>query len=255
MGSWTGAAGRGRRRAPLTVVQVADDFDDAIRLLRDYSGADADLAGVILEVVRVTGASVSTMGFLAEETISASDRSVARLDEAQFDLGEGPCWDAVSTGAPVSLPDLRAAPARWPALEAMLRSEPIGAVHAFPMLVGSLAMGALDLYHVEPYELDDVETRQAAAIAEVLGRHVLRRALVRVVDREPPRDDSPFSRRIVHQATGFVVGQLGVSVDEATLLIQGMAFSTDRSMREVGQDILNGSRRFEVRENMIEDER
>ena len=253
--AWTNAAGRGRRPAPQVAVRMADGFDDVIRQLRDFSGADSDLTGVILEVVRVTGASVSTMGFLAAETVAASDRSAARLDEAQFDLGEGPCWDAVATGAPVSRPDLHAEPARWPALEAMLRSEPIGAVHAFPLTVGTLAMGALDLYHADPYEFDDVQRQHASAMAEALGRHVLRRALSRIGDLETPPEDSPFSRRIVHQATGFVVGQLGVSVDEATLLIQGQAFATGRTMREVGLEIVEGSRRFEVRGNMIEDER
>ena len=44
----------------------------------------------------VTGAAVSTLGdVLGSETLSASDAHAARLDEVQFDLGEGPCWDAL----------------------------------------------------------------------------------------------------------------------------------------------------------------
>lgn len=33
--------------------------------------------------------------------------TAARIDEVQFDLGEGPCWNAVATGRPVLLPYLR----------------------------------------------------------------------------------------------------------------------------------------------------
>jgi hypothetical protein len=234
---------------------MVDAFDDAISELRSYSGPDAELTAPILEIVRVTGASVSTMGFLPAETIAASDRRAARLDEAQFDLGEGPCWDAVASGLPTYEPDLRRTPPRWPALVDALSSEAIGAVYAFPMSVGALRMGALDLYHSDPHELEVIDRRRAGTIAEALGRHVLRRALSQMGDEEPPVETSPFSRRLVHQATGYVVGQLGVSVDEAALLIQGQAFATGRSMREVAVSILGGSQRFVARGDMIEDDR
>lgn len=235
---------------------MTDRHDSVMALLRDFSGDDADLADLILEVVQVTGASVSTMGFLAAETVAASDPRAARLDEAQFDLGEGPCWDAVATGRPVLEPDLQHSRERlWPALVESLRTERIGGVYAFPMSVGSLRMGAIDLYHADPQELDEQDVSRASAVAAALGRYVLRRALLRAGEVEPEEDRSAFSRRLVHQATGYVVAQLGVSAEEAVLLIQGQAFSAGRPMRDVAQGILDGRHQFTRTGNTIEDAR
>jgi len=233
---------------------MADEFDQVMEDLQRFSGDDAHLTRPILQVVRVTGAAVSTMGFLSVETIAASDRVAARLDEAQFDLGEGPCWDAVASGLPVLEPDLFSGPQHWPALADALRGERVGGVYAFPMSVGTLRMGAVDLYHAEPHALDDREVERVGSIAEVLGRHVLRRALLRMSHGEPPQETSPFSRRLVHQATGYVVARLGVSVDDAVLLLQGQAFATGLPLREVAERILNGQQGFHATGDLIEED-
>jgi len=233
---------------------VTPDFSDVFERLRSFSGPDADLTDQILRIVPATGASVATMGFLAAETVAASDPRAARLDEAQFDLGEGPCWDAVATRAPVLQPDLQGEGAvRWPALVQSLQGEGIEGVYAFPMAVGSLIMGAIDLYRTGPRPLGKDEVSRASAVAEVLSSYVLRRALARSGGEEPIPDESPFSRRMVHQATGYVMAQLGVSAAEAELLIRGRAFGSGRSMREIATEIIQGRHRFEVKGNMIED--
>ncbi len=67
-------------------------------------------------------------------------------------------------------------------------------------------------------------------LAAAVGRRVLRRAL-RATDDDVPEDRSPFSRRVVHQATGVVLAQLELSPDDAYLLIQGHAFARRTSMR------------------------
>ena len=232
------------------------DFDEVLGRLSTFSGPDAALTAPILQMVSATGASVATMGYLPVETVAASDSRAARLDEAQFDLGEGPCWDAVDTRAPVLQPDLQeSGAARWPALVHSLQREDIGGLYAFPMTVGSLVMGAVDLYRTGSQPLLNDEVFRATAIAAVLGPYVLRRALARIAGDEPAPDESPFSRRMVHQATGFVMAQLGVSASEAEMLIRGRAFASGRTMRETASGIIEGRYRFEVRGNMIEDGR
>jgi hypothetical protein len=56
-----------------------------------------ELCWRFLEMFPVSGAAVSTVGdLLGSETISASDALAFRMDELQFDPGEGPCWDAMN---------------------------------------------------------------------------------------------------------------------------------------------------------------
>ncbi|MFP3465343.1 GAF and ANTAR domain-containing protein [Leifsonia sp. SIMBA_070] len=194
-----------------------------------------------LEALPVAGTSVSTIGdLLGTETVSASDAVAARLDELQFDLGEGPCWDALRLRRPVLESDMRARPRQtWSAFSAAALEQGVVALFAFPMLVGPLQIGAIDMYARQPVTLDDAHTQEATRLADIAGRRLLQNALHRAGD-ELQEDNNPFSRRIVHQATGMVLAQLDVSADDARMVIQAHAFATNRSMMEVSREVLDG---------------
>ncbi len=133
----------------------------------------------------------------------------------QFDLGEGPCWDAVRSGHPVLEPHFSVrSSTRWPALSAAIRDDHLRSIFAFPLAVGPLRIGAVDLYSVEPVDLDQTQAKQADTMAGVIGRHVLRQAL-NAVGRDYDYRGNAYSRRIVHQATGMVLAQLDLSADDA----------------------------------------
>jgi hypothetical protein len=232
---------------------MADPFEEAAARLRG-TGDDSGMAGTLLVALPVTGASISTLGpMLGSETVSATDRQVARLDELQFDLGEGPCWEALATGAPVHEPALRTEPRHdWPAFTRAVREERVGAMFAFPLGLGPLRFGAVDLYDEQPGELSEQHTEQAAALAGIISRRVLRSVLDRAGESGSD-EPSPFSRRAVQQATGFVIAQLGVSAEDAELLLQGRAFVEGRSVREVAEDVLERRSRFTLEASSIED--
>jgi hypothetical protein len=213
--------------------------------------------GPVLDILPVTGASISTIGdFLGTQTLTASDDRAARLDELQFDLGEGPCWDALATARPVLAPDLRHGEhPTWPALLDAIRDEGIGAVYAFPLLVGPLRIGAMDLYAAEPQRPGTVAADETQALAAIVSRHVLKRALRRAGQDVDEGGSTRFSRRAIHQATGFVIAQLGISAEDAHLLIQGQAFAEGRSMIEVAEDIVERRFSFTMSGSRIEDSR
>jgi AmiR/NasT family two-component response regulator len=58
---------------------------------------------------------------------------------------------------------------------------------------------------------------------------------------------------VIHQATGFVIAQLGVPAEEAELLIRASAFAEGRSMREIAEELVARRRRFTVEGTVIED--
>jgi len=209
---------------------------------------DEGLAGAVLAALPVTGVSVATMGrLLRTETVSASDATAARLDELQFDLGEGPCWDAVAERRPVLEGSIRGAARRtWPAFSrALLDHEGVEALFAFPLLLGPLALGAMDLWCDRPGDLPDVSARRASTLADDVSRHLLRRAVRDVADdqAEEVRVDK-YSRRRVHQATGVVLAQADVSAEDAELLLRGHAFAKGVSMTEIADDVLEGRLSF-----------
>jgi hypothetical protein len=206
-----------------------------------------------LKMFPVSGAAVSTVGpLLGSETISASDALAVRVDELQFDLGEGPCWDAMNLSRPILEPDLRNPQSTtWPAFLPAILEEKVTALFAFPLSVGSLRIGAVDLYSIPPVSLNSTQSKQASAMADVVSKHVLRRAL-QLVGGEYEDLGNAFSRRLIHQATGMVLAQLSVSAEDARLIIQGHAFAQGRSMMEVAQEIVDRQLGFSRGESGIE---
>jgi hypothetical protein len=224
---------------------TSEAFDGAMEVLAREPDRPEVYWEAFLSVFPVRGAAVSTIGeLLGTETVAASDAVAARLDELQFDLGEGPCWDAMRAAQPVLVPAIRASgPGRWPAFTESALKHGVMSLFAFPLTVGSLRFGAVDLYSLDPVELSGPQARQAGALADVVSRHVLRRAL-NAIGADDGDTVTPFSRRLVHQASGVVLAQLDISADDARLVIQGHAFATSRPMMEVAQDILEGRLRF-----------
>lgn len=234
---------------------MSDAFAHAMNRLTSPGSEPSELALPIAEALPVTGAAISTMGdFLGNETVSATDRLAARIDELQFDLGEGPCWDAMKLARPVFEPDVRTHPSgAWPAFSDAIRHDEVGAIFAFPLVIGPLRLGALDLYSTRPLTLNDLHVEQSAAFATVVSRLVLHRALQQVGRDESPEADVRFSRRTIHQATGMVLAQLNLPPDEARLVIQAHAFAVGRSMQEIAEDIVERRLNFSVSDNGIEE--
>jgi len=221
---------------------MGDAFAATEEILEDPETTDAALSRSIQSVLPVTGVSVSTVGeLLGSETISASDELAERIDMLQFDLGEGPCWDAHRTGQRILVGDLAALPAsRWPLFVEAIRADGVHSIFAFPIVFGPFRLGAVDLYATRPVTLDDETTGRAQVFSDIIGRRIIRNATHGADDTTT----RPFSRRTIHQATGIVIAQLGLTAKDAYLLIQGHAFAQHRSMLEVSDDLLTGRLHF-----------
>jgi GAF domain-containing protein len=219
---------------------MAGTLEDALDSLERSKDRPTAFSEPFTELFPISGATVSTVGsLLGTETLSATDAIAARVDELQFDLGEGPCWDALARGAPVLEPDIRQHPRKiWPAFSPAVAQEDVASLFAYPLMLGTLRIGAVDMYSSSQVELDPHQSLQAQLMAAVVGRHVLRRAIEESGD-EHPTTDNAHSRRLVHQATGMVLAQLRLPADDARLVIHGHAFATNRSTMEVAEDIVN----------------
>lgn len=220
---------------------AASAFTRAQDALRS-AGAGSDLCEPILSVIPVSGAALSVLaGPASQTTVCSSDDVASRLDELQFDLGEGPCWQAMSLGEPVLRRDVRTASADWPtfvdALATDPRTESVAAMYAFPLSIGDLDIGALDLYSQNTGDLAAQHVAEASNLAGIAAWQVLKRILD---DAEGPYDASSlgYSRREIHQATGMVIVQLDIDPEDAELLLRAHAFSSGRSVAEIANDVV-----------------
>ncbi|MEJ1231271.1 MAG: GAF domain-containing protein [Galbitalea sp.] len=100
-----------------------------------------------VEQLPIDGASISVFSLAGQSTICVSDPIAARSETLQFELGEGPHWQALRSGLPVLHPDL-ADPGslEWPVFREAARAIGIGALFAFPMKMGTVTVAVVDLY-------------------------------------------------------------------------------------------------------------
>lgn len=216
-------------------------FASAALALASASSPEADFCGPFVAALGVSGAAVSTLGDpLGSETVCASDGVSAHLDELQLDLGEGPCWEALSTRRPVFEPDVQGSiETSWPLARLALYETGLGAVFAFPLIVATVNVGAIDLYSTTPATMSRQQITDATLLSAILARQVLRRALVKSNGMGEDADaDGIYSRREVHQATGMVLAQMRVSPEDALLILRAHAFATGRTVRDVAAAVV-----------------
>jgi GAF domain len=192
----------------------------------------------------VDGAGVSMLSADGNpDPVYSTDELSALIEDLQFTLGEGPCFDAKTNRAPVLISDLAAREEglaqRWPIfLEEAVRAG-VRAVFAFPLGIGASSLGTLDLYRSSPGPLDDNQLSQTLSTADALG--------IALLDKRSPDIDSgeyAWQRMTVHQAAGMVMMQMEGSIEDALLRLRATAYSEDRSINDVAADVVDGHRRF-----------
>ena len=224
-----------------------------LALLADHDpGAEtARLCRVCADVTAMSGAGIMLMsGDVPLGSVCTTDKVSARIEELQYELGEGPCVDAYRLDRPVLEPDL-AEPAtpRWlaftgPALDAGAR-----AVFGFPLHVGAVRLGALNLHRDQSGPLDEDQHADALVMADVAAQAVL----AFQADAPPGSLAAELEagadyKLVVHQAAGMVAAQLEVSVTQALIRLRAHAFGSGRPVTEVARDVVARTLRFEARD-------
>jgi hypothetical protein len=207
----------------------------------------ARLSEVCADVAGMSGAGIMLMaGDEPQGSLCSSNEVSNLIEELQFTLGEGPCVDAFHHGRPVLEPDLvDPVTPRWLAFTPPVVEAGARAAFGFPLQVGSVRLGALNLYRDRPGPLSDEQYADALVLAGVAARAVLA-----VQAQAPPGmlaaelEEGANFRFVVHQASGMVAVQLGVSVGEALLRLRSYAFGNDRLLAEVAEEVVGRQLRF-----------
>ncbi|WIV57842.1 GAF and ANTAR domain-containing protein [Amycolatopsis nalaikhensis] len=210
----------------------------------DGQGAlPARLCAECLSTLPVSGVGVALMTADGPSgvVLAATDGRARQLEELQFALGEGPCVEASCSGRPVLQPDVTVAgSARWPRFGAAVVDAGVHAIFAFPLRVGAIRVGVLDLYRDTPGPLSALDLADALAFADAATVVVLHlqdhdehggvnSALTGPID----------SQAVIHQATGMITIQLGVSLAEAMLRLRAHAYATGRTVSAVAADVVD----------------
>ncbi len=192
-----------------------------------------DLCRELTARLELLGAALNlTSGRGSAGVVAASDERCRRIDELQFSAGEGPSYDAVKYSRPVLTPDLATDEGRWPGYVSTAIEAGVGAVFAFPLQVGALCLGVLDVYAGRPGSLSDDQIAAALACA--------RRAIEILLDGAPGLGDQIDHRAEIYQAQGMVMDARGVDAAEALARMRAHAFAHGQPLYALALLILAG---------------
>jgi len=207
------------------------------------------LCDVCVEVTGATGAGIMLMsGDIPRGSVCTSDAVSTLIEQLQYELGEGPCVDAYHLDRPVSEPDLAdAATSRWPAFTGPVVDAGARAVFGFPLQVGAVRLGALNLYFDTPGSLTDEQHADAMLLAGIVAQ-----ALMLLQAGAPPGavatelEANADFQYVVHQASGMVAAQLEVTIGQALIRLRAHAFGNDRPLTDVARDVVDRRLRFDA---------
>lgn len=192
---------------------------------------------------------------LSRELIYATDSLAQQLDELQYTIGEGPCFDAYLDDSPQFHPELTsvAQASRWPTFAADATQLGAHALFAFPVPDGQRPAGVLELYRRSVGGLDAAECAAVVACTAMIGELLLsnwKHHVARFGDVEEAFDAAattgvahseaanPFTRTQIHVAGGMVAIQLDINPDEGVDRLRAYSYACGRRLSSVAADII-----------------
>jgi hypothetical protein len=121
----------------------------------------------------------------------------------------------------------------------------VKALYVFPLTLGALNVGIVELYSTTTGALDRTDRAKALVLANEAAWNLLDH-LLQVQEAATDETsltsqasaESPLSRREIHQATGMVLVQMNVTPTDALLLLRAHAFAHGKTVRAIAGDVV-----------------
>ena len=222
-----------------TLVELADtvvqDFD-VVELL-------TMLADRCVEVLDVAAAGVMLAYPGGDLRVLASSSEAMRLLELfELQSEEGPSLDCYRTGEPIVNHRLAASGGPWPRFQPRAVEAGFRSVHALPLRLGSVTIGALNVFRTDEGALNDADVAAAQALADVATIAVLHHHTGRGTQLVNEQLRHALSARVVvEQAKGKVAEDTGLDMDHAFTALRIHARSHNRRLVDVARDLIAGA--------------
>jgi GAF domain-containing protein len=154
---------------------------------------------------------------------------------------EGPCPECFRTGEAAVQMDLAAEGSLWPRFGPVALAAGFQSVHALPMRLRGVTIGALNLFRTEKGTLDESDLVAAQALSDVATIAILQhRASIQahlVVDQ---LNHALNSRVLIEQAKGILAERAGLDMEHAFSWLRKYARDHNLLLVDVAQAIIDG---------------
>jgi PAS domain S-box-containing protein len=205
------------------------------------SAALQDVAEAVITVLGCDGAGLmlaDAQGRLS--WVTATDESGRAFEQAQRDLGEGPCVEAMADGTVVAAGDVRNDP-YWLRLASVAAAHGICGVLAAPVTVGGRVIGTCNAISRMPRRWGARDLSAIGAFASVLGRLLAQAAEAsHQAELAGQLQRALESRVTIEQAKGVLMARLGVDEQDAFERLRQIARSSNRRLADVAGEVIAG---------------
>ncbi|MBB3083673.1 ANTAR domain-containing protein [Geodermatophilus sabuli] len=199
------------------------------------------MAVLVRSAVPAAGAvSISLGSPLAPQVLGSDSTAAQTFDGRQMQAGEGPCWNAYSSGEAVVTGDVDADP-RWPVLARTAADGTVRSVLAIPLPEDGVPAGVLNVYSADRNAFDATGLRIAELVAAAVSG-----VLQTVAERESLRtlaanlEKALTSRAVIDQAKGVLMARLGVGADDAFARLVTLSNRLNVKLRDLAQLVVEG---------------
>jgi GAF domain-containing protein len=227
--------------ADLSLTELSELFTDLGRDLQPHDDPEAVLSRLTsLAVRRVPGAEYSGVTIGAKDrsfvTVAATAEVVERIDEIQYELGTGPCVDALVENSTYNAGDLRSDP-RWPEFgHRAAEATGILSMLSFRLYQESHRdlIAGLNMYSHQPNAFDAI----SETIGLLLATHgAAAAARAHAEQRARNLEIALKTSREIGIAMGILMNASKLTRDQAFDLLRIASQHTHRKLSEIAVDI------------------
>jgi transcriptional regulator with GAF, ATPase, and Fis domain len=223
-----------------------DDFAQLTELLLSTDSLDRFLTELVAYAQAQTEHSCSITvrsGHRPPFTVAATDELTQRLDEQQYDDGQGPCLEALETGVPVLVTDM-ATETRWAPYPTQAVALGARSSMSYPLVSGEQVIGALNMYAFEPLAPDvGVQARAGQLADRAAGALAVGLRIAEEHSENANLRIALTSRSVIDQAIGILVAQQQCSVEDAFALLRHASQGRNVKLRDVAAQIVASAQR------------
>jgi len=166
-------------------------------------------------------------------THAATDDLVRQVDSLQYELGEGPCVFAITSGAPVVAIERGHNEDTWPRYAAASRDLGVRSQLGLLLYTDEKTIGALNMYSTTTDTLDP----ELVHIAELFAAHAaLAMGKARTVEQ---LHQGMVARKVIGQAIGILMERYDLTEERAFTFLSRASQSSNIRLRDIAQEMVH----------------
>ena len=226
-------------RLAQTFVELADTLVDEFDLVEFLH----ILVDRCVELLDVSAAGLMLVDFRGRlQVMASSSENIRLLELFQLQNDDGPCLECYRTGQPVDHPDLASAEGRWPRFAPAATEAGFRTVHALPMRLRAEILGAFNLFHTNPHQLDSSVIQIGQAMADVATIGLIQERSLRHHETLIDQLQTALNNRIiVEQAKGVLAERRSITPAEAFDVLRAYARRHHHRLTDLATHVIGGT--------------